>query len=281
MPPTSEIKRNARGVLSKNKMTPFLAAILLILVSTALSMIGSYVSGINDMYNEMTRRALDSVSDSFTAIYGLGAASGSTNTAVSSDTNSSSDAEANSLDTSAMGELITKFISPLGAALYILLRMAISVIEAGAAWYWLKMSRGGEHRAFGIFGSLRSFSRILVLNIVVSIFTFLWSLLFIVPGIIAALRYSQAIYIAMDHPEYGIMDCIRESKKMMAGYKSSLFILDLSFIGWMILGSFLVYLLYFNIIEIVLIPYMGISNAVFHEKIKAISERDVQNGMFN
>lgn len=71
----------------------------------------------------------------------------------------------------------------------------------------------------------------------ISLFTLLWSCLFIIPGIIAAFRYSQAIIIMAENPEIGIMEAIRQSKEMMVGHKMELFVLSLSFIGWSILAS--------------------------------------------
>ncbi len=75
------------------------------------------------------------------------------------------------------------------------------------------------------------------LQIVIVIRVFLWTLLFIVPGIIATFRYSMAFYILADHPEYSINQCIEESKARMNGNKGALFVLYLSFIGWSILAS--------------------------------------------
>jgi uncharacterized membrane protein len=70
-----------------------------------------------------------------------------------------------------------------------------------------------------------------------TLFIFLWSLLLIIPGIIAAYRYRMATYLLIDHPEMSPLECIRASKQMMAGHKGELFVLDLSFIGWYIVGS--------------------------------------------
>ena len=75
------------------------------------------------------------------------------------------------------------------------------------------------------------------LQIVITIRIFLWTLLFIIPGIIAAFRYSMAYYILADHPDYTITQCIEESKARMMGNKGTLFTLYLSFIGWSILAS--------------------------------------------
>lgn len=91
------------------------------------------------------------------------------------------------------------------------------------------------------FGSLFSpftmFFKLCWLKILMSIYVWLWSILFIIPGIIAKYRYSMAVYILLDNPELSASECIRRSKEMMAGKKFELFILNLSFIGWVLLSS--------------------------------------------
>lgn len=76
----------------------------------------------------------------------------------------------------------------------------------------------------------------IVLGLLYTLLTFLWSLLLIVPGIIKWLAYSQAYYISLEHPEYDAMTCLKESEKMMNGHKKEYFCLMLSFIGWWIVG---------------------------------------------
>ena len=65
---------------------------------------------------------------------------------------------------------------------------------------------------------------------------FLWTLLFIVPGIVAAFRYAMAPYVLAEHPELTASEAIEKSKQMMAGNKGRLFCLQLSFIGWFLLA---------------------------------------------
>ena len=72
--------------------------------------------------------------------------------------------------------------------------------------------------------------------IMIEVFTFLWSLLFVIPGIIKAFSYSMAYYVKIDHPEYDWNACIKESMRIMDGHKMELFVLMLSFIGWTIVG---------------------------------------------
>jgi uncharacterized membrane protein len=78
-------------------------------------------------------------------------------------------------------------------------------------------------------------------NIVVTMFMmnlkiFLWSLLFIIPGIIKAYEYRMVPYILAEHPEMSYSEVLEASSRMMDGQKMNAFILDLSFIGWEILN---------------------------------------------
>lgn len=82
------------------------------------------------------------------------------------------------------------------------------------------------------------FSGTFLLYLMQCIFIFLWSLLFVIPGIVKAYSYSMAFFIKADHPEYSWRECLEKSKEMTSGHKMDLFVLDLSFIGWAIVGAF-------------------------------------------
>ena len=88
-----------------------------------------------------------------------------------------------------------------------------------------------------LFEGFSMLGKTILLQIVMTVFIFLWSLLFIVPGIIAAIRYSMAFYILADHPEYTVTQCINESKARMRGNCGKYFVMILSFIGWAFLAS--------------------------------------------
>lgn len=79
------------------------------------------------------------------------------------------------------------------------------------------------------------YRKALLLYILRGLFIALWSLLFIIPGIMAAYSYAMADYILYNHPEMSAMEALRESKRLMHGRKGRLFGLDLSFIGWSLL----------------------------------------------
>lgn len=86
-------------------------------------------------------------------------------------------------------------------------------------------------------GLTNDVGRNIVTGLLVYLFTALWSLLFIIPGIVKYYSYSMSFYVSLDHPEYSSMECIKESERLMQGKKMELFCLDLSFIGWHILGA--------------------------------------------
>lgn len=107
----------------------------------------------------------------------------------------------------------------------------------GLVSYFIGLFRNQDTQVNHVFDGFEKFGKAFVLELLVGIFVFLWTLLFIVPGIIAAFRYSQAFLIMNDRPELSAMECINESKRIMNGNKAKLFTLILSFIGWAILAA--------------------------------------------
>ena len=100
--------------------------------------------------------------------------------------------------------------------------------------------------------------------ILMGIFEFLWTMLFIIPGIIKAFSYAMTPYILVEHPEMSANQAINESIRLMKGHKFDLFYLYLSFIGWGILS-----VLTLGIGFLWLIPYMETSQAAFYADVKA------------
>lgn len=97
-----------------------------------------------------------------------------------------------------------------------------------------------------------------------AIFVFLWSLLFIIPGIIKIFSYAMTKYILEDYPELTASEAIDRSRAMMRGHKFDLFWLYLSFIGWGFLCLFTAGIGY-----LWLVPYMETAEAAFYEDVKA------------
>lgn len=110
----------------------------------------------------------------------------------------------------------------------------------GISKMFLKQTRDGEKMNIAdiFLGFKDDVGTNILLSVLIGIFTFLWALLFVIPGIIKGLSYSMSYYIKADHPEYDWKACINESKRLMNGHKGELFVLKLSFIGWYIVGAF-------------------------------------------
>lgn len=108
----------------------------------------------------------------------------------------------------------------------------------GITVFFLDLVREKKSDIGQVFSGFGYYFKTLLLMVVMSIFIALWTLLFIIPGIIAAIRYSQAFYILADDPDKDIMQCLKESKAMMKGNKAKYFCLELSFIGWALLVYF-------------------------------------------
>lgn len=100
-------------------------------------------------------------------------------------------------------------------------------------------------------------------GILTSLFTFLWSLLFVIPGIIKAIAYSQAMYIVAENPGMSARAALKQSEAMMQGHKMDYFILGLSFIGWILLCS-----ITFGIAYIWVGPYMNATMVNFYKDLK-------------
>lgn len=128
---------------------------------------------------------------------------------------------------------------------------------------FLDMLRGLKLDFGRLFDGYKDFGRIFGTGLLVGIYTFLWMLLLIIPGIIKSYSYSMTSYILKDYPELQYNAAIEKSMAMMSGYKMKLFLMDLSFIGWAILCC-----LTLGIGFLFLGPYIETSHAAFYEELR-------------
>ena len=101
------------------------------------------------------------------------------------------------------------------------------------------------------------------LMFVKDLYLFLWSLLFVIPGLVKAYSYSQAMFILNENPGMGIDEAITRSREMMVGHKWELVILQSSFLGWAILGG-----LTFGLAIVYILPLYAMSMYVFYDYVK-------------
>lgn len=133
----------------------------------------------------------------------------------------------------------------------------------GVARVFLKLWRREDFLIEEFFDGFKDFTRSLVMYLLMSLYIFLWSLLLIVPGIIAGISYAMTFFIMAEDPNIEAQEALRKSKLMMEGHKTEYFMLMLSFIGW-----FLLSILTAGLGFLLLNSYTTMSSAIFYQRIK-------------
>ena len=157
---------------------------------------------------------------------------------------------------------------------YLILGAIILVgpMEYGLCRVLIATARGKKDVNFmSLFDAFKEdFGNVVLLGFLKELFTFLWSLLLIVPGIVKYYAYSMSTFIQQDAEDKTWKTCLDKSISMTYGYKWKLFCLDLSFIGWYIVG-----LLCLGVGVFFVEPYHEQARAEFYEELKK------QNGVQN
>lgn len=164
---------------------------------------------------------------------------------------------------SGLASLVLSFI-PLGglaSAIIITPAFALSIIRI-----YLNVTAGAKPDVKDAFCGFDDFWSAFKVNFLVALFTFLWSLLFVIPGIVKGYSYSMAMYVLAENKEKPALECINESKAMTNGHKMDLFVLNLSFIGWAILSC-----ITFGIAYIWVLPYMQTTYTNAYHSLKPVT----------
>lgn len=161
--------------------------------------------------------------------------------------------------------LLSSYMPGTAAKLIDLVLTVVSyIVGAGYILFLLNTIRRNAPCVGNLLDGFGFAFKIILLNILEGLFIGLWSLLLVVPGIIAAYRYSMAIYILVDDPTKSPLQCISESKQLMTGHKMELFVLDLSFIGWNILSAFPVI---GYAVKVWTLPYINTVKALYYDRL--------------
>ena len=157
-------------------------------------------------------------------------------------------------------------IGSLASAIFVSAPFGLSLIKI-----YLNVTKNitpGVQDAFSGFGDFWSAFKV---NFLTGLFTLLWSLLFIIPGIIKGFSYSMAMYILAENEGMPALEAIRRSKEMMEGHKMEYFVLCLSFIGWALLTA-----ITFGLAGIWVMPYMNTTLANFYLSLKGETEQPIE-----
>ena len=138
------------------------------------------------------------------------------------------------------------------------------VISVGLCKFLLDMTTKREEPRFEtLFSQFNIYLKTLGLNILITLSVCIGTILFIVPGIIVGLMFSQSYYILSEDPSKSITQFIKESVDMMNGHKWDLFYLELTFIGWWLLTAITV-----GIAGLWVAPYVKVTETNFYLSIK-------------
>ena len=209
------LKSNAKVIIKSAKPSVLTAGLIFLAVSVLLNTLSGKVLGVNISYDDAQRYLNYYLNGDFQAIMNM-----------------------------------AERLRPPGTAY--LLNMAIQavlyIVGAGFMIFLINTVKN----AGAVYGNLLdgfSFAgKLILLAFLEGLFIFLWSLLFVIPGVIAAYRYRMAKFLLLENPDMGAMEAISRSKELMRGHKWECFVLDLSFIGWAILAA---------------IPYVGYAVSIW------------------
>ncbi|MCE9517828.1 DUF975 family protein [Candidatus Nomurabacteria bacterium] len=165
--------------------------------------------------------------------------------------------------------VITGFIPVLGSIAQFLINGPLLV---GSAIIYLAIIHNEKTELSQLFEGFDNWTRYFIAYLLRGLYTFLWFLLLIIPGIVYTLAYSQTFFILAEDKNISPRDAIRKSKEMMKGYKWKLFRLMLRFAGWIILC-----ILTLGIGFLWLFPYIYATAAKFYEDIKPKTEPELES----
>lgn len=155
-------------------------------------------------------------------------------------------------------EVITVLLTVL-VVMGLLALIVGGAVQLGLCTFHLNLMNRREARFSNLFSQFHRLWDGFKMQFVINLFVFLWSLLLVIPGIIAAYRYAMVPYLMAEFPDLGVMDAMRESKRLMSGNKGRLFCLHMSFIGWVLLST-----LTLGVGMLFVSPYMQSAETAFY-----------------
>ena len=165
--------------------------------------------------------------------------------------------------------IIVGVIEYLGEQVPILNVLTIIVsgpIVLGISIFSLNIARNKDAKIEQLFEGFRNFGTSILAYVLMVLFIILWTILLIIPGIIAAISYSMTFFIIAEDETIGAYDALKKSKEMMNGHKWKFFCLGFSFFGWFLLSIFTL-----GIGLLWLAPYVNVSYVKFYDDIKEVN----------
>lgn len=241
---TRDLKIRAKNVIRRRLSAILLTSLAFMLVNYLLTYLSNELSGLNDWTNEFARRLqtyMDQLQKAATPeeMYAI-------------------------LDKLSMPSVSFFSRGVFASVLSLLISLMSVPLSAGYVFHVLAEMRGHETKVTSIFSGFRVTLKALAISVLTGLLVALGSILFIIPGIVLMLRYSLAVFVLMDDPSKGPIQCMKESGRLMQGGKWNYFKLSLSFILWYMLSSLVTTLIGIPLLNIYLTPYVNLTSAAFY-----------------
>ena len=230
------VKAEAKGIMRGARVSPYGMTLLVLGIGFVLSRVMDLVQGGSPLYSyDQLRRYYEAL------------ASG---------------------NAGAMEALIASIPEDTGGSVFlsVIVGLVTLVLNGGYYIYCMGIRRGAEMPYSTLADGLGVAGKLIWCGVQMAVKIFLWSMLFFIPGIIAMYRYRFAYYNILTDDSVSAGEAIRRSCVQTRGMKGELFVLDLSFFGWMILSN-----LTFGLLNIWLTPYMTLCDLGYYEKAREIN----------
>ncbi|MBT4916622.1 MAG: DUF975 family protein [Formosa sp.] len=161
---------------------------------------------------------------------------------------------------------VIEYLGEQAPILNVLTIIVSGPIVLGISIFSLNISRNKDAKIEQLFEGFRNFGTSILAYVLMVLFIILWTILLIIPGIIAAISYSMTFFIIAEDETIGAYDALKKSKEMMNGHKWKFFCLGFSFFGWFLLSIFTL-----GIGLLWLAPYVNVSYVKFYDDIKEVN----------
>ena len=260
-----ELKDKAKNALKMNYWKTVLIAILLSLAigsggfgGGAGGGMASGISGFTTGFSNAQQNAEEQAEDIASSMEGIGEEEAA---ALFDDANIEVSQEINPIAIIAIVLIVLSVVLFIMAIVITLDILILNPLEIGCARFsMVNLNRSANVGEAG-FGFDNCYKNILKIMFFRNLYIFLWSLLFMIPGIIKSYEYRMIPYLLADNPSMSMEEAFAVSREMMKGQKWRAFILDLSFIGWDILSLFTAGILNLFYVQ----PYKMMTNAALYE----------------
>lgn len=162
-----------------------------------------------------------------------------------------------------VGYILFSVISGVFTSIYVGI-ILLGPLAVGYSVYMLSLIRKKDQKVENLFDGFKNcFANSLVAGILSYLFIFLWSLLFVIPGIVKAIAYSMVPFLQAEDSNLKGNDALKKSEELMKGHKWEYFKLMFGFIGWILLS-----ILTFGILYVLYVgPYMQAAKAHFYQEL--------------